>query len=191
VIMAFSTPETDEELPYASRPFDKGGHAMPQRLWDLVRSCWKRDPTSRPAVQHIVDVISEISAQWIRRVPPAEGPHPENATVDPLPSPHYIPVQPALGSPEPGISGQQYPPDHALGNIQLNLTKALPPLPPPPLTIPPPAVVRSSSPSISQLQPADTSAGASVVGIKCPAAAMILAPSPEPHQRRKPSHSVL
>ncbi|KAJ7815025.1 hypothetical protein B0H14DRAFT_2603742 [Mycena olivaceomarginata] len=78
-----------------------------------------------------------------------------------------------------------------LGNIQLNLTKALPPLPPPPLTIPPPAVVRSSSPSISQPQPAYTSTGALVVGIKCPAAAMILAPSPEPHQRRKPSHSIL
>ncbi|KAJ7787599.1 hypothetical protein B0H14DRAFT_3579540 [Mycena olivaceomarginata] len=78
-----------------------------------------------------------------------------------------------------------------LGNIQLNLTKALPPLPPPPLTIPPPALVRSSSPSISQPQPAYTSAGASVVGIKRPAAAVILAPSPEPHQRRKPSHSVL
>ncbi|KAF7369909.1 Serine/threonine-protein kinase STY8 [Mycena sanguinolenta] len=65
LIMAFSTPElsgVQEIHPYTSRPCDKSGSAMPGYLWDLVRSCWKREATLRPTVPVIAHAISEFRA---------------------------------------------------------------------------------------------------------------------------------
>ncbi|KAJ7795558.1 kinase-like domain-containing protein, partial [Mycena olivaceomarginata] len=65
-MVALTTTETDQGIrPYTSTPYDKGGRAMPQRLWKLVWSCWTRDAASRPTVQDIAHVISEIKAHGI------------------------------------------------------------------------------------------------------------------------------
>ncbi|KAF7369692.1 Serine/threonine-protein kinase STY8 [Mycena venus] len=122
LIMTFSSPETDKGsqpiLPYGSRPHDKGGRAMPMRLWELVQSCWKRDAASRPTVQVIEQVISEIKEHGrVRRAGfsrTARGSH-ENAG-----SPSTLsvttaapPAQHTLQSPGNGNSRQRCPPDHA------------------------------------------------------------------------------
>ncbi|KAF8142433.1 hypothetical protein K438DRAFT_1946293 [Mycena galopus ATCC 62051] len=78
-----------------------------------------------------------------------------------------------------------------LDNVHSNLTKALPPLPPPILAVPPAVHFQSQSTSIVEPEPVHVFSSAPVAGTKRPAIAMILAPSPEPHQRRKKSHNVM
>ncbi|KAJ7461114.1 kinase-like domain-containing protein [Mycena latifolia] len=53
IIMEWSNPDTEQGtrqlIPY-TWPQNKRGQAMPQRLWELVQSCWKRNPILRPTV---------------------------------------------------------------------------------------------------------------------------------------------
>ncbi|KAJ7777775.1 kinase-like domain-containing protein, partial [Mycena olivaceomarginata] len=51
IIFAFSDPtNSPAEQPYQTRPSDKRGTLMPDRLWELAQWCWKYDASERPAV---------------------------------------------------------------------------------------------------------------------------------------------
>ncbi|KAJ7889877.1 kinase-like domain-containing protein, partial [Mycena olivaceomarginata] len=59
-------PTTTTQLsnkPYQTRPSDKQGTLMPDRLWELIQWCWDYDPSARPPVQVIVDVVAEMKHQ--------------------------------------------------------------------------------------------------------------------------------
>jgi hypothetical protein len=62
--MEWSNPDTEQGtrqlIPY-TWPQNKRGQAMPQRLWELVQSCWKRNPIVRPTVQVISGDISTMA----------------------------------------------------------------------------------------------------------------------------------
>jgi hypothetical protein len=47
-------------LPYQSKPYDNKGNPMPDRLWELVQWCWKRQGSERPTVKVITAILSEI-----------------------------------------------------------------------------------------------------------------------------------
>ncbi|KAJ7034239.1 kinase-like domain-containing protein [Mycena alexandri] len=69
IIMKWSNPATEQGtwqlIPY-TWPQTKSGQAMPQRLWELVQSCWKRNPILRPTVQVISQHISAMVPPRIR-----------------------------------------------------------------------------------------------------------------------------
>ncbi|KAJ7651181.1 kinase-like domain-containing protein [Roridomyces roridus] len=44
--------------PYKDKPQDKAGNEMPEQLWEFCQWCWSFEPSQRPAVQMIVDVLS-------------------------------------------------------------------------------------------------------------------------------------
>ncbi|KAJ7030172.1 kinase-like domain-containing protein [Mycena alexandri] len=74
IIMEWFNPATEQgtqQLSPYTWPQTKSGQAMPQHLWELVQSCWRRNPILRPTVQ----VISqEISAMAPPRIRDAAGP---------------------------------------------------------------------------------------------------------------------
>ncbi|KAJ7225189.1 kinase-like domain-containing protein [Mycena rebaudengoi] len=64
IIFAFSHSDTERPhhaRPYESRPSDKGGEPMPDWLWDLVQSCSKIQPSERPSVSLIADIIPDTN----------------------------------------------------------------------------------------------------------------------------------
>ncbi|KAJ7226209.1 kinase-like domain-containing protein, partial [Mycena rebaudengoi] len=71
IIIEWSNPDTETEqgtqqiFPY-TWPQTKSGQAMPQHLWELVQSCWKRNPILRPTVQVISQGISAMAPPRIR-----------------------------------------------------------------------------------------------------------------------------
>ncbi|KAF8207057.1 kinase-like domain-containing protein [Mycena galopus ATCC 62051] len=62
LIFAFSegSGNTLQRKPYQSRPRDKGGVLMSERLWEFVQLCWKEEPSERPTVQILAAVLSEM-----------------------------------------------------------------------------------------------------------------------------------
>ncbi|KAF7362805.1 hypothetical protein MVEN_00630300 [Mycena venus] len=46
--------------PYKTKPCDKSGVPMPERLWELVQQCFKFGPAERPAVEIIADSLSDM-----------------------------------------------------------------------------------------------------------------------------------
>jgi hypothetical protein len=60
LIMALADPNAQDVIPYKTKPRDKGGNAMPDRLWELVQWCFKHEASERPAVPVIADIISEM-----------------------------------------------------------------------------------------------------------------------------------
>ncbi|KAJ7882624.1 kinase-like domain-containing protein, partial [Mycena olivaceomarginata] len=64
IIFAFSDPtNSPTEQPYQTRPSDKRGTLMPDRLWELAQWCWKYDASERPAVQVVADMLAEMRRQ--------------------------------------------------------------------------------------------------------------------------------
>ncbi|KAJ7777779.1 kinase-like domain-containing protein [Mycena olivaceomarginata] len=64
IIFAFSDPtNSPAEQPYHTRPSDKRGTLMPDRLWKLAQWCWKYDASERPAVQVVADMLAEMRRQ--------------------------------------------------------------------------------------------------------------------------------
>lgn len=50
-------------VPYKTKPCDKAGIPMPERLWEMVQWCFKLDSAERPALEVIADVLSEMKQQ--------------------------------------------------------------------------------------------------------------------------------
>ncbi|KAJ7351431.1 kinase-like domain-containing protein [Mycena albidolilacea] len=61
-ILAFADSDNNSTVkqPYQTRPSDKQGTLMPDRLWELTQRCWRYDPSERPPVQIVVDVVTEM-----------------------------------------------------------------------------------------------------------------------------------
>ncbi|KAF7373684.1 Kinase-like protein [Mycena sanguinolenta] len=46
-----------QESPYPDKPHDTGGNPMPDDLWELARSCFQYEPSERPTVDTMADII--------------------------------------------------------------------------------------------------------------------------------------
>ncbi|KAK7032775.1 Serine/threonine-protein kinase STY8 [Favolaschia claudopus] len=62
LIIAFSGSGANmpQRRPYQTRPSDKEGVLMPERLWEFVQMCWEVEPSERPTAEVIADVLSEL-----------------------------------------------------------------------------------------------------------------------------------
>ncbi|KAJ7477474.1 kinase-like domain-containing protein, partial [Mycena latifolia] len=56
----FNTKIWTEAIPYPTRPCDKAGIVMPERLWELVRRCFALHAAERPTVHVIAAMLDEI-----------------------------------------------------------------------------------------------------------------------------------
>ena len=35
-----------------------------EELWELTTSCWKNDPSDRPTVDHVLDILRSAARRW-------------------------------------------------------------------------------------------------------------------------------
>lgn len=52
--------------PYQRRPSDKGGEPMPDWLWDLAQGCFKIEPSERPSVEVMADVLPVLNEEPVK-----------------------------------------------------------------------------------------------------------------------------
>ncbi|KAJ7020469.1 kinase-like domain-containing protein [Mycena alexandri] len=62
IIVALSRADGNA-VPYKTKPCDKAGIPMPERLWELVKWCFKLDGAERPAVKVIAHILFEMKQQ--------------------------------------------------------------------------------------------------------------------------------
>jgi hypothetical protein len=60
LIVAMSKADPSEAIPYPTRPCDKSGIIMPEKLWELVRRCFALHAAKRPTVHLIAAMLDEI-----------------------------------------------------------------------------------------------------------------------------------
>ncbi|KAJ7694043.1 kinase-like domain-containing protein, partial [Mycena olivaceomarginata] len=58
----FSQLDADGVVPYNTKPCDKAGTPMPDRLWELVQWCFRHEATARPATSVLTDMLSKMKA---------------------------------------------------------------------------------------------------------------------------------
>ncbi|KAJ7888235.1 kinase-like domain-containing protein [Mycena leptocephala] len=62
----FPFPESTDSglqvLPYENKPHDEAQSFMPDGIWDLVQWCWNFEPSERPEVEMISEMLAEMSS---------------------------------------------------------------------------------------------------------------------------------
>ncbi|KAJ7868351.1 kinase-like domain-containing protein, partial [Mycena olivaceomarginata] len=63
LILALSKADPSEAIPYPTRPCDKAGIVMPEKLWELVRRCFALHAAERSTVHVIAAMLDEIQLE--------------------------------------------------------------------------------------------------------------------------------
>jgi hypothetical protein len=71
----------DRTSPYKTKPCDKQGNPMPERLWELAQSCFKRQASERPAVAVIAAMLPHLQMKH-SSLSGAENPSESSATTN-------------------------------------------------------------------------------------------------------------
>jgi hypothetical protein len=54
----------DRTSPYKTKPCDKQGNPMPERLWELAQLCFKRQASERPVVAAIAAMLPHLQMKY-------------------------------------------------------------------------------------------------------------------------------
>ena len=65
------------------KPIFDATRGYTEELWELTTACWKEDPSDRPTVDHVLNVLRSAAGQWEF----------EDGEID-APSPRMIRAQP-------------------------------------------------------------------------------------------------